>query len=318
MKIAILDPRCHATGLKLLFPESDYFVIPQNNYYDLDKNPAKFYNLYGFNFKENIDCITSDNYDYLFIVYSVEDFKDKSRQFEQYHYSQILNIVNNPKNKFKKIIGFANDDWDNDPSFFRELNVDIWFKRNYSKNITYSENVKSFPFIIFGHKCPLWTCLIGEYKNIQPTENRILWSGSKYGKVLNDSYITREQVLNDNNILRHLCIKHVNRDEYCREIALSKFTLDINGVGDPNIRTLEAISTSTLLIQQHRDLIWPFDDGDNFSEETIYKTINDLDKIIINLRTNDEIYKKCLINQIYLRDKYFNSSWLRNYINKFL
>jgi spore maturation protein CgeB len=101
-----------------------------------------------------------------------------------------------------------------------------------------------------------------------------------------------------------------------KEVAKSKFSLDINGNGDPNIRTFEILSTDSLLIQQWKYLVWGFENGENFSEETIYKTPEEcLEKIQV-LQRNPDLYKKCLENQLYIKNKYFNAAWLASYITK--
>ena len=80
MKIAILDPRIQAPGLTKLFPEADYFVVNHNGNYDLDKTPNRFSSTYGFDYREDLESITGDHYEALFIVYACHDFKDKGHR----------------------------------------------------------------------------------------------------------------------------------------------------------------------------------------------------------------------------------------------
>jgi hypothetical protein len=102
------------------------------------------------------------------------------------------------------------------------------------------------------------------------------------------------------------------------ELARSKFCLDLNGLGDPNIRTFEVLCANSLLIQQYKNLVWPFDSGDAFSEETIFKTPEELIDKINALRSDDELYNKCYRNQLYIKNKYFTADWLRLYILRYI
>lgn len=308
-KIAILDPRIQAPGLVTLFPKADYFIISHNGVYDLDKKPYKFYNDYQFNYREDIENINSSNYNILFLVYAVNDFAQKERADVQFHLEKILNILS--KNKFEKLVVFANDDHERDPVLeCPYINADVWFKRNYSKKIKYCENVVPFPFLIFGWVCPLWKLL---HLNIIENEklDRILWAGSVYGQVHAD-YLPRDYILE--SLLSYVTQKDIPENKFMQELAKSKFCLDLNGFGDPNKRTLEIMCTNSLLIQQYKHLVWPFEDEDAFSEETIFKTPEECFDKIEALRENNELYENCLENQIYLRKKYFCKEWLTNYI----
>lgn len=63
--------------------------------------------------------------------------------------------------------------------------------------------------------------------------------------------------------------------------------------------------------------MWGFD-NEGFSEETVYKTPEEcLDKIQ-RLRADPDLYAKCLANQLYIKNKYFNAAWLASYIERSL
>jgi len=313
MRIAILDPCIQAPGLKLVIPESDYYIISNNGKYNLDKTPDIFMNQYGFSYNENIIDIDSLSYDILIIVYCIRDFNYIDKwDYIKVHKDAILDILS--KNNFKSLVIVDNDDYNNDPTLeCPYINANIWLKRYYSSKISYNEKVKPFPFVIFGYICPLWKVLNLEYD--VPMENkldRILWGGCKSGKQGDKDYLARYHIID--YLANNLTIISTSNDIYMNELSKSKFCLDLNGLGDPNIRTFEVLSSNSLLIQQHKYLVWPFDDGDSFSEETIFKTAEECLVKINALRTNKELYNKCLDNQMYIKRKYFTKQWLYSYI----
>lgn len=313
MRIAILDPCIQATGLKTVIPESDYYIISSNGKYDLNKTPDIFMNQYGFSYNENINNINSLTYDILIIVYCVKDLNEyDKRDYIKVHKDAIINILS--KNNFKTLIIVDNDDYNNDPVLeFPYINADIWLKRYYSSKVSYNKKVKPFPFVIFGHICPLWKVLNLNYNIAMENKlDRILWGGYKAGKQGDEDYLPRDYIIDklDNN----LTIISASNDIYIQELSKSKFCLDLNGLGDPNIRTFEILSSNSLLIQQYKNLVWPFDSGDAFSEETIFKTPEECLAKITALRADNNLYNKCLNNQLYIKGKYFTRDWLRSYI----
>ena len=72
--------------------------------------------------------------------------------------------------------------------------------------------------------------------------------------------------------------------------------------------------SGSLMISQYSNMLWPFDNNDSFSKETIFKNENEFVNVINNLDSNTDLYLKCLENQYYIVKKYFNKVWLRNYI----
>ena len=90
-----------------------------------------------------------------------------------------------------------------------------------------------------------------------------------------------------------------------------KFSLDLLGIGCPNMRTFEILSTNSLRIAQYSNLTYPFEE--KFSEETIFKDENDYFIKISNLINDDDLYNKCLKNQQNIVNKYFNKTWIKNY-----
>jgi hypothetical protein len=100
------------------------------------------------------------------------------------------------------------------------------------------------------------------------------------------------------------------------EMINSKYSLDLLGVGDPNIRTFEILCSGSLRIGERTNLKWTFDD--EFYEETIFDDANDLLYKIIRLENDPELYKKCLDKQNEIVRKYMNLDYLKKYIESFL
>ena len=109
---------------------------------------------------------------------------------------------------------------------------------------------------------------------------------------------------------------YINYTNFINIIRNSKYSLDLLGVGDPNKRTFEILLSGSLMISEYNDLLWPFDNNESFSKETIFKNDSEFFYIINELTKNDELYLKCLMNQHNIVKKYFNKEWLRSYIIK--
>jgi hypothetical protein len=316
MRIAIVDPRIQAPGLIKLFPEADYFAINYRGRYDLHKNPNRFYSLYGFRYREDLEALKGENYDALFIVYACHDFRDKTRADVQHHLEKLLEIVN--RNTFKQIVVFSNDDSPFDPAAeCNYLKANIWFKRNFQTTTKYSSNVFPFPFIMFGPLCPLWRILTKTYSNPEKID-RVLWAGNitpSHGANRHKDYASRRDLINS-PMQDHITTVNLSNKDYMQELSRSKFALDMNGEGDPNFRTFELLMTDALIIQQFKYLVWPFNDGDAFCEETIYKTPAEFVEKLERLRTDPALYDRCLRMQKHIKEKYFTQEWLRNYVMK--
>jgi hypothetical protein len=113
-------------------------------------------------------------------------------------------------------------------------------------------------------------------------------------------------------------IKNVPYNLYFSTMSLYKYTLDLRGTSRLNKRLYEILSTDTLLFAERIDIIFPFDEGDKFSEESFFSDATELYNNYLKLENNNELYKKCLENQKYLVKKYFNNNWLWKYIEKII
>jgi hypothetical protein len=306
MKIAIIDGVNQDIGLKILFPNADYFIYTKDN--------QKHNNL---NIRTDTNNITDKNYDYIFIIISLYDTKINTRFYKQ-NINDMLNkeleIIKN--NNFKKVFVFDNYDYDYDPNDIIQCDkIDIFFKRNYNKKKQYKKNVVPFPFIMFGEVSLIEKMLQHNFNSNIEKLNRIFFTGTLF-------YHNDEQLnyVRDRRSIYSKIKKYIYNpgrlpyNKFISEIRNSKYSLDLNGVGDPNKRTFEILSQGSLMISEYNDLKWPFQNGDEFNDELKFKDEKEFYKIMDKLNKNTDFYMKCLENQNYIFNKYFNVDWIRDYI----
>jgi len=324
MKLCILDPAHNIPGLKILFPEADYYSYNPDNFFTYSAinhmDNDNFKKHYGFNYLTNWNSINSDDYDILFIAIPLLDCKEGHQMTKDYcvRIIQIIKIIIE-KNKFKHIALFDTYDYDYDPSTLFEIKINTYFKRNYNKNKKYSINVFPFPYMMFVTPCVL-TIALQENESYELTQrkNKVFWCGTIFTHENKEFNIfrTRESIYNE--IKDSLSIhNNLSHKEFINTLKKYKFGLDLYGVGDPNKRTFELLSNDVLVITNREDLEWAFENGDHFSEETIFTSSEEYYKNL-KLLINEEIYMKCLNNQRFLKQKYMNKEWMRNYILKTL
>jgi hypothetical protein len=318
MRIAIIDGLQQDIGLKILFPDADYFIdnIGTSNVGGGDKSESlKKYNI---ELKRDLSLVNDKNYDYLFIIFSLWATNKKAKHlfYQNFHdiWKKKMHIINN--NNFKKVFVFGNDDYDFDPNIIiNNCKIDLFFKRNYNKTKKYSKNVIPFPFIMFGKKSIIEKLDKIENSNIK--HNRLFFSGALFTHIDNNINYVRDRRGIYNKIQKIVYNPgRINYYNFLKCIRESKYSLDLNGVGDPNKRTFEILSQNSLRIGEYNDLKWPF--NEEFSKETIFKTAEELIEKINYLENNPEIYNKCLENQKKIYNKYFNKKWIKNYITIFL
>jgi hypothetical protein len=318
MKIAIIDGLNQDMGLKILFPEADYFISK----IEFDKTTSL--QNYNIEMKTNWSIINDKNYDYLFIIIALYNAKKGTTHYSQEIFDILqkeLIIINN--NNFKKVFIFDNYDYDYDPNTILQNNkINLFFKRHYNKNKYYQKNVIPFPFIMYGpismiEKIDSKFPIISNENKL----NRVFWSGSLFCHIdkdypcIVDRRLIYSQIISYNNngifnpgmLPYHIFLSEMNK---------SKFSLDLLGVGYPNKRTFEILTTNSLLIAENNDVLWPF--PEQFSEETIFKNPTDYIEKLNKLAQNNELYIKCLANQQNIVDKYFNIIWIRNYIYEYM
>ena len=311
MRIAVIDGVNQDIGLNILFPEADYYI----NNTELDKsNNMRSHNI---NPKYDWNQINDKNYDYLFIVISLYDAKPGTRFFKPNIYDILqreLKIIN--ENNFKKVFIFDNYDYDYDPNeIIQNDKISLFFKRNYNKTKIYKNNVIPFPFIMFGD-----VSIIEKIEHIAYSDfkyNRVFFTGGLF--IHDDPQINyyRDRKTIYNKINKYIYNPgYLNYNDFLQTVRTSKYSLDLNGVGDPNKRTFEILSQGSLMLSQFNELKWPFEES--FSEETIFKDENEFVNNLSKLNANDELYKRCLYNQLYIYNKYFNKKWIKEYIMNFL
>lgn len=307
MRIAVIDGVNQDIGLNILFPEADYYI----NNTELDKsNNMRSHNI---NPKYDWSLINDTNYDYLFIVIALYDAKLGTKFFKHNIYDILqreLKIIN--ENNFKNVFIFDNYDYDYDPNeIIQNDKISLFFKRNYNKTKIYKNNVIPFPFIMFGDVSLIEKIEHTDYSVFE--HNRVFFTGGLF--IHDDPQINyyRDRKTIYNKINKYIYNPgYLNYNDFLQAVRTSKYSLDLNGVGDPNKRTFEILSQGSLMLSQFNELKWPFEE--TFSEETIFKNENEFVNNLIKLNANDELYKRCLYNQLYIYNKYFNKKWIKEYV----
>jgi hypothetical protein len=326
---AILDPFNHCPGLKILFPEHDYYVFEPTHYLTFTATNHmtndKFEQMYKFRYLSDWTQITPTRYHTIFIVLPFLDCYPGNwcTKKEAVLMWDIIQNICFGSQQYKKICLFDTYDYDYDPSLlFPAVKIDIYFKRNVSKNKKYNSNVKAFPYMIFLTPCPLYTLLTKKIEKKKDKRNEIFWSGSLY---LHDETHQvggkEERVVRDRetifNSIKHLLTiyKNLPHDEFIEEMSRCKYALDIQGVGDPNSRTFEIFLSGSLRLFNNNSLTWTFDEGDDFSEYVSFTTGEEFQRNLYILSDINE-YNKALEKQNKIVEKYINKEWLRGYINR--
>jgi len=317
MKIAIIDGFNRDIGLKIIFPEAEYYI------YEGEVDNTHNHHINNIIIKTDWSDISDTKYDYLFIINGVYDsnppniigFDQKRNDFIKKNYTILqkeMKIVND--NNFKKVFLFDNYDYDYDPNdILQNDKIDIFFKRNYNKTKKYKPNVVPFPFVLFGSGYSIIEKI--EQTNFSQNNKipRIFFSGIIFDHIDKEMNYRRNRVDIYNKISSFIYNPgFLQYDNFLKHINESLFALDLNGVGDPNIRTFEILSQGTLRISEYNDLKWPF--VEEFSEETIFIDDIDFENKIQALLSDKNLYKKCIERQMYIYNKYFNKEWIKNYI----
>lgn len=317
MKLAILDPVNHVPGLKILFPESEYYSYEPDKYffYKSTKHYTSFQNFieYGFNYRTDWDTINSINYDYLFICSTTFDL---TKDYYKEILLKIKNIINN--NNFKLVVLFDIFDYDYDPNTVLDgiLKIDYYFKRNYNKNKIYNKNVFPFPYIMFLKPCILSSIIY--YDSSLKSDylyNRALWAGGLYNHVDDELKIYRNRKDIYNQIYKFIDSNFWNnRKLYIENMKKYKIIIDLIGTGEPNQRTIEILTNNKLLMTMCVELNWGFENGDDFHPDIYFSNSLEFKEKLFKLLNDESHYKICLEQQLYITRKYFNKEWFRKYI----
>jgi hypothetical protein len=311
MKIAILDNGNEDIGLKILFPEADYYYCSTS----IDRSDS--YKYYGFQPKSDTKNITDNNYDVLFVIMPVRHILNHEiavRDIRKNYENIIKSIIFN--NNFKFLAFFDNEDYNVNPNIYIKHPNIFFFKRNYDKNVKYEANVYPFPFITFGVKNIIEKIdrnMVSQDFYFSEKNNRVFYTGGLYHHKKHEFNVDVNRIEIYNQIKNFITNpgklpNHIFM-QFMRE---SKFGVDLLGAGNPNTRTFEILISGSLLLQQKNDLVWPF--PEKFSDECYFTNGNDFYINLQNLTNNQDVFYKCLKNQFQIVDKYFNKQWLRNYI----
>lgn len=311
MKIAILDNGNEDIGLKILFPEADYYYCSTS----IDRSDS--YKYYGFQPKSDTKNITDNNYDVLFVIMPVRHILNDEiavRDIRKNYENIIKSIIFN--NNFKFLAFFDNEDYNVNPNIYIKHPNIFFFKRNYDKNVKYEPNVYPFPFITFGTKNIIEKIdrnIVSQDFYFSEKNNRVFYTGCLYHHKKNEFNVDVNRIEIYNQIKNFITNPgKLPNDIFMQFMRESKFGVDLLGAGNPNTRTFEILISGSLLLQQKNDLVWPF--PEKFSDECYFTNGNDFYINLQNLTSNPDLFNKCLKNQFEIVNKYFNKQWLRNYI----
>ena len=323
MRICIIDPAHNIPGLTRLFPEAVYYVhAPDSSFHyswTHHMNSSEFEHLYKFRYRTDWNTITSENYDYVFIVFTLYDAYGKKPYQKDIAYRMIEKIYDIIRSQtFKKVIVFDTYDYPYDPTIFPNQPVDIFFKRNYSNKLTYNSNVYPFPLSMFVRPCVLWSMLdyVESYSEERtPKIMNAVYIGGHYKHENKDEGIIRDRTAIYEQIKPYCdTIQNMSYSDYKNALESYAICLDLIGVGDPNKRTFEIFASGSLWMSNIDGLNWGFEEGDSFSELCYFSDGADFLKKKTVLLENKDIYDKALKQQHRLVLKYFNKVALRNYI----
>lgn len=332
-KIAILDFHEQDPGLKILFPEADYYVFmkgyDRTEIYNKHNIDAKYHNEQF----DVFDKINDEKYNSVMIIFNIYN---SIREYNGVVKSDFFFDINLKfldkimllilKNNFKNVFIFDNYDYNYDPNiislvsevykYIIKIKNVLFFKRNFDKEICYNKNVLPFPYVMFGKFCNIDTII-----SPPPIRNeiipRIFFSGTLFEHkdpvfgIIRNRRNMMERITTLVNIDYQNNLPH---DVFMTVMSKYKYSLDLLGMGDPNIRTFEILWSNSLRLAERSNLKWNFDD--DFCEETYFSDEIELFNKLMLLENNTDLYNKCLQKQNYILSTYMNVSVLRNYIEE--
>jgi hypothetical protein len=323
MRICIIDPAHNIPGLTRLFPEASYYAHEPDRSFNYSwtchMNNSEFEHLYKFRYRTDWNTITSENYDYVFIVFTLYDAYGKKPYQKDIAYWMIEKIYDIVRAQtFKHVIVFDTYDYPYDPNIFPNQPVDIFFKRNYSNKLTYKSNVYPFPLSMFVRPCVLWSMLdyVESYseEHINKHMNAV-YIGGHYKHENKDEGIIRDRTAIYEQIKPYCdTIQNMSYNDFKNTLKSYAICLDLIGVGDPNKRTFEIFASGSLWMSNIDGLNWGFTDGECFSDLCTFINGQDFLKKKTLLLENPDLYKTALEQQERLVRKYFNKDTLRKYI----
>jgi hypothetical protein len=222
----------------------------------------------------------------------------------------------------------GDDDYDYDPNIISS-NSEIYsyiikkknikfFKRNYNTAKTYLDNVFPFPYIMFGYNCNIDTINTPLSVSTSPIiKEELFFCGTlfqhedkEYGLIRN-RFITLKKI----SVNLHVYYSfNVDYNLYLNSMNRFKYSLDLLGVGDPNKRTFEILSTNSLRLAERSTLKWPFEE--DFPDLIYFSDDIELCKNLKKLESDPELYNTCLLKQKEIVSKYMSIPFIQNYIQE--
>lgn len=332
----IIDPMMMNPHLKYLIPNSLYFTNKKNIFNHIwngGEHINNFINKYKFDYRKDKEIIlkkieNDEKFNNLFITFNILSTKEihqgsSYKLWIKYYkelYNKFINIIDG------KIIILENHAAEYNPvPYIKELcfKYDYILKRVCTinrKNI----NIYPYPFLMCTNNDPMYNLFNKKKTIINNKINKIFWAGNlfKYDEEWGDvsEHCNRSDIFNKikqkyPNIIDS---KKVPYSMFIKTISSYKYSLDLRGCSRLNKRLYEIFQTNSLLMAQKIDIIWPFDKDDKFSDECFFSNEDELYNNYIKLENDKELYNKCLNNQIYIVNKYFNNKWIWNYIESII
>jgi hypothetical protein len=327
-KTLVIDLEVHFPSAAKIFQGSDYFCpsLQPHQMQCLQPIPSatETASRYGFLPISRWEDL-SDSYDRVVIVWPVhsfndhgytpnvterqEYFKDVYDRLKEYNISEYIYVDDSDRAIVKRGLDWLDS---------QGMQCDAVFKREYRKSWEhdYDARVHPFPFTMFGKPNAAWI-LYEERQNREGERiNECFWAGvPRFNRdpKTPDEHVDRGSILNP---IGHAIafFDNLPSQTFLDTFLNYKFFLNLNGNGHLCKRFFEGLSRGSLMMMQETDLVFPFENGDYFSYQTIFKDGYEFLWKFQDLKNNDKLYKSCLINQEAIVKKYFNYDWIRNYI----
>ena len=353
MSTIILDFLHEDPGLKLLFPDADYYAFTRN-----PDNLAAYPNIVPSQEIEKLEFAAARAnaapppaaLPTLMVIaplykccYMWDGQANPQFRSHIYEYLRIFTHIARSY-PFENILFFDTHPYQYDPnSIFayyrmRELSSKIvFFKRNYANNIAYGENVFPFPYIgssvsVGSGAAPCVIDLLQQFIKRRksgnyrlPDHNRLFFAGKPMTK--NDPvYGTATDCVEKlqkikNTVGEYLVYRDHMPDDAAYQIELSRshFCLSlIEDCGAPTRRMFEILASGSLHMCEanpNARFLWNFE-ADDFVRETYFENEADLFAKLNLLGGKKQNYYMCLQKQNTLVDTHMNKRELRRFIKR--
>lgn len=222
-----------------------------------------------------------------------------------------------------RVVIIDNHGADYDPrKYLSDMGIesDLILKRIYCSHQNYDSSVVPYPVVMCTDNDPILTLYNSTPKPNTRQHSTILWCGNlhrgyeKFDDIFEqyDRHAAYNEIVTKYpNILTSLQIPYSN---LVNTLNTFKYALDLRGCSRLNKRLFEILASGSLLMAQRIDVVWPFEKGDGFSDICFFDNVDQLRANYDMLEADSELYNKCINNQMYLVEKYFNKQWHMSYI----